>query len=109
MESLQKFLNEQAEACKARAASLTADNRQDEAVFEKIRSNVFEIFTAVLNAARKQSDPVDFFRRQLTAIPSNWEAALEKAEAHGDEAKAHTERIKLDAVRAIREQVGDAR
>ena len=49
-----------------------------------------------------------FFRRQLTAIPANWEAALEKAEAHGDEAKAHTERIKLDAVRAIREQVGDA-
>ena len=49
-----------------------------------------------------------FFRRQLTAIPSNWEAALEKAETHGDEAKAHTERIKLDAVRAIREQVGDA-
>ena len=108
MESLQKFLNEQAEACKARAAALTADNRQDEAVFEKIRGNVFEIFTAVLNAARKQSDPVDFFRRQLTAIPANWEAALEKAEAHGDEAKAHTERIKLDAVRAIREQVGDA-
>ena len=107
MESLQKFLNEQAEACKARAAALTADNRQDEAVFEKIRGNVFEIFTAVLNAARKQSDPVDFFRRQLTAIPANWEAALEKAEAHGDEAKAHTERIKLDAVRAIREQVGD--
>ncbi|MBQ8355155.1 MAG: hypothetical protein IJY40_05990 [Oscillospiraceae bacterium] len=108
MESLQKFMNEQAEACKARAAALTADNRQDEAVFEKIRGNVFEIFTAVLNAARKQSDPVDFFRRQLTAIPANWEAALEKAAAHGDEAKAHTERIKLDAVRAIREQVGDA-
>jgi hypothetical protein len=108
MESLEKFMNEQAEACKARAAALTADNRQDEAVFEKIRGNVFEIFTAVLNAARKQSDPVDFFRRQLTAIPANWEAALEKAEAHGDEAKAHTERIKLDAVRAIREQMGDA-
>lgn len=109
MESLQKFLNEQAEACKARAAALTADNRQDEAVFEKIRGNVFEIFTAVLNAARKQPEPMAFFRRQLTAIPSNWEAALEKAEAHGDEAKVHTERIKLDAVRAIREQVGDAR
>ena len=109
MESLQSFLIEQADACKARAAALTADNRQDEAVFEKIRSNVFEIFSAVLNAARKQSDPVDFFRRQLTAIPANWEAALEKAEAHSDEAKAHTERIKLDAVRAIREQMGDAR
>lgn len=108
MESLQKFLNEQAEACKARAAALTADNRQDEAVFEKIRGNVFEIFTAVLKAARKQPEPMAFIRRQLTAIPANWAAALEKAETHGDESKAHTERIKLDAVRAIREQVGDA-
>ena len=65
MESLQKFLNEHAEACKARAAALTADNRQDEAVFEKIRGNVFEIFTAVLNTARKQPEPMAFFRRQL--------------------------------------------
>ena len=108
MKSLEKFLNEQAEACKARAAALTADSRQDEAVFERIRGNVFEIFTAVLNAARKQPEPMAFFRRQLTAIPANWEAALEKAAAHDDEAKAHTERIKLDAVRAIREQMGEA-
>ena len=109
MESLQRFLNAQAEACKTRTSALTADNRQDEAVFEKIRGNVFEIFTAVLNTARKQPEPMAFFRRQLTAIPSNWETALEKAEVHGDEDKAHTERIKLDAVRAIREQMGDAR
>ena len=107
MESLQSFLIEQADACKARAAALTADNRQDEAVFEKIRSNVFEIFTAVLNAARKQPEPMDFFRRQLTAIPSNWEAALALAKAHGDDAKAHTEEIKLDALRTIRAYLGE--
>ena len=102
MESLQQFLNEQAAACKERAAALTADDRRDEAVFEKIRGNVFEIFSAVLNTAKNQPEPMVFFRRQLDAIPANWEAALEKAKAHGDEAKAHTEHLKLEAVRAIR-------
>ena len=105
MESLHKFLNQQAAACKERAAALTADDRRDEAVFEKIRGNVFEIFSAVLSTAQSQPEPMVFFRRQLDAIPANWEAALEKAKAHGDEAKAHTELLKLEAVRAIREHM----
>lgn len=102
MESLQTYLTEAAAACKTRAAALTADDRCDEAIFEKIRANVFEIFLAVLNAARKQPEPMAFFRRQLDAIPANWEAALEKARAHGDDAKAHTEAVKLEVVRSIR-------
>ena len=105
MESLHKFLNDQAAACKERAAALTADDRRDEAVFEKIRGNVFEIFSAVLNTAQSQPEPMVFFRRQLDAIPANWEAALEKAQAHGDEAKSHTELLKLEAVRAIRKHM----
>ena len=51
---------------------------------------------------------MDFFRRQLAAIPANWEAALEKARAHGNEAKAHTELLKLEAVRAIREHMEES-
>ncbi len=105
MESLHAYLTEQADLCKKQAAALTADNRGDEAVFEKIRANVYEIFTAVLTTAQKQPVPMDFFRRQLAAIPANWEAALEKARTHGDDAKAHTETLKLEAVRAIREKL----
>ncbi len=108
MESLHTFLTEQAALCRERSAALTADDRRDEAVFEKIRANVFEIFTAVLSTARKQPDPMDFFRRQLATIPANWEAALEKAKAHGDEARAHTELLKLEAVRAIRERMEES-
>ena len=105
MDSLLTYLTDQAALCKARAATLTADDRGDEAVFEKIRANVFEIFLSVWNTARKQPEPMAFFRRQLAAIPANWEAALEKAKAHGDEARAHTELLKLEAVRAIRQEV----
>lgn len=109
MESLHTFLTEQAALCREQSAALTADDRRDEAVFEKIRGNVYEIFAAVLTTARKQPAPMDFFRRQLAAIPANWEAALEKARAHGDEAKAHTELLKLEAVRAIRERLEESR
>ena len=105
MESLHAFLIDQAALCKARAAALAADDRRDEAVFEKIRGNVYEIFSAVLTTARKQPEPMAFFCRQLAAIPANWEAALEKAKAHGDEARAHTELLKLAAVRAIQKEV----
>ncbi len=105
MDSLQTYLTDQAALCKARAAALTADDRGDEAVFEKIRANVFEIFLSVWNTARKQPEPMAFFCRQLAAIPANWEASLEKANAHGDEARAHTELLKLEAVRAIRQEV----
>ena len=101
MESLQQFLTQQADACKARAAALTADDRCDEAVFEKIRANVYEIFRSVAGAAQKTEDPAPFFRARLADIPANWEAALEKARSHGDENRAHTETVKLEVVAAI--------
>lgn len=102
MESLHAFLSTEAAACKARAAALTADDRSDEAVFEKIRANVYEIFASVLTASQKAADPAAFFRARLADIPASWEASLEKARSHGDEARAHTETVKLEVVQAIR-------
>lgn len=102
MESLHEYLTAQAAACKANAATLTADNRCDEAVFEKIRANVYEIFGSVLNAAQKTEDPMAFFRARLVDIPANWEIALEWAQSHGDATRVHTETVKLEAVAAIR-------
>lgn len=102
MDSLHAFLTEQAALCRAQAAALTADQRGDEAIFEKIRCNVFEIFASVLKAAGQQPEPMAFFRRQLDTIPANWEAAYQKAKAHGDDGRAHTELVKLEAVRIIR-------
>lgn len=102
MDSIHEFLTEQAAICRAKAVALTEDQRCDEAIFEKIRCNVFEIFAAVLKTAEKQPEPMVFFRRQLDAIPASWEAACQKAKAHGDENRAHTENVKLEVVRTIR-------
>ena len=105
MESLHTFLTDRARACKENASALTADDRCDEAVFEKIRANVYEIFASVLTAAQRTADPASFFRARLEDIPASWETALEKARSHGDEKRAHTETVKLDVVRAIREKL----
>lgn len=102
MDTLHAFLTDQAAACKTRAAALTADDRCDEAIFEKIRANVYEIFSSVLTAARNADDPAAFFRARLDAIPANWASARERALAHGDETRAHTETVKLEVVEAIR-------
>ena len=40
---IKTYFDERIAACQAAAAALTADNRNDEAVFEKIRMNVFKL------------------------------------------------------------------
>ncbi len=101
MESLHTFLTARVADCQAKATALTADSRYDEAVFEKVRGNVFDIFRTVLETARKTDHPEAFFRARLTDIPAHWSAALEQAERHRDSRRAHTEQFKLEAVREI--------
>ncbi len=90
----------------ARCEELQRDDRRDEANFEKIAGNVYDIFRTVLSAAEKpcggqEAAVADFFRKRLEQIPGSWQAAYQQAEAHGDTKKMHIERIKLDAVAEI--------
>ena len=103
------WLKSAKEACVLRAQELTADDRADEAKFEKIRANVFEIFGTVLSAGQKtvgnDTAALAFLSGKLEQIPANWAAACDKAEQYGDEKALHIERLKLDAVREIREKL----
>ncbi len=91
-----------------RGRYLREDERADEAVFEKIAGNVYEIFRTVLSAADKacpeEEAAATFFWKRLEQIPSAWEGALTQARAHGDLKKSHVEAIKLQAVAEIRGQ-----
>lgn len=92
------------------AQELTFDDRADEAVFAKVRMNVYDIFSTIFSVAVKtagQEDEkvVQFFLTRLQQIPQSWHTALANAEQHGDTEKAHIERIKLDAVAEIRKEV----
>jgi len=97
------FLTEQVDACRAREQNLLSESRKDEANFEKIRANIFEIFQSVWSAANKTSEnPQRFFLKKLEEIPVNWRNSLEKAIRYDDAVKAHIETIKLEAAEEIK-------
>ena len=106
---MKTYFDEQIALCNQRSKELFADCREDEAVFEKIRANVFDIFRTVLSAAEKTGKgnaeaAARFFLLKLEQIPSNWIESYEKAKQHNDTAKMRTEEIKLDTLREIKEQ-----
>ena len=108
LDEMIRYFDENLAGCKARERRLRAEQRQDEAVFEKIRGNVFDVFKTILTVARRKEQDEDsirrFFRQRLEQIPQGWVESLQKAEAHGDTEKAYIERIKLETVAAIRAQ-----
>jgi len=95
-----------------RVALMKADSRIDEANFEKIKLNIYEVFKTVLSAAQKQY-PTDeirlkkFFSEKLLSIPRSWEQARATALVHADEGRAHTEDLKLEAAADIKQMLAD--
>ena len=107
-EKMNRFFGERIAGCERRQAELNADERGDEAVFEKIRANVYDIFRTVLSAAGKACKgdaraAGQFFSDRLDQIPAGWAAAYENAREHDDVDRMQIERVKLDAIADIRE------
>ena len=104
---MREYLEERASACKERGLELAAQGRGDEAAFEKVRANVYDIFRTVLEAALRIGDGDDgaarrFFLMKAEQIPSSWKAARERAALHDDEERLMVEGLKLDTAREIR-------
>ncbi len=108
LRSMMRYFDENLKDCRAQEEALRAAQRGDEAIFARIRGNVFDIFKTVLGVARDHEQDEDalkrFFFGRLESIPRGWEQALQQAEAHADAQRAHIEHIKLQAVRDIRAQ-----
>lgn len=101
------YFDERIAACQAAVAALSADNRADEAVFEKIRMNMYNIFRSVYNAGAQvcgddQCKRLDFLLNRLEKIASDWQAAYDNACKHGDTERMHIEQLKLETVEEIR-------
>lgn len=105
-ETMRAWLHTQGNRCAADRRALEADGRQDEAVFARIRQNVYEIFDAVLTAAdRTCADEAArrrFFAGKLADISGSWQTAQQKAAAAGEQDKVHIEALKLAAAADIR-------
>lgn len=104
---LNSYFEEQIVLCGQRGKELLADDRRDEANFEKVRGNVYDIFRTILLVAVKtcKGDPEatrQFFVRKTEQIPSNWAAAYQQVKQHGDAVKMQIEQIKLDTIDEIK-------
>ena len=96
------YFDQKIAACKADAEALALDDRQDEAVFAKVRLNIYDVFRTVFNVAANQVDMDGFFLAKLDEIPRSWQTSMELAQQHGNTQKAHLEQIKLDTAAQIR-------
>ena len=109
VKKLNSWFGEKIALCGKRNQELNEDGRTDEAVFEKVKANIYDVFRTVLSVAVKtgKGDPdtvKSFFVQRAEQIPAGWAAALEKAKAHHDAVRMQTEQIKLDTVQEIREK-----
>lgn len=73
---LNSYFEEQIAMCDQRNKELLADDRTDEATFEKVKANVYDIFRTILSVAVKSSkgDP-DAVRRFFVQKPSKFPKA----------------------------------
>lgn len=105
--ALNSYFEEQISQCGKRSRELLADGCADEAAFEKVRGNMFDIFRTVLSVAAEQSkgdtDAVQsFFALRLEQIPASWATSYDKAKEHNDTEKMRVEQIKLSAIEEIK-------
>ena len=105
---MDRWLEEKIRRCGRRSQTLRADDRADEAAFEKIRANVYDIFRTVLSVAERNCGDGEaarrFLLRWLESIPSGWAASCEKARQHDDAVRLRLEQVKLDTAAEIRRQ-----
>lgn len=105
-----ELLEQRIAACAGERKRLQEEDCNDEADFEKIKENVYDIFRTVFLAAGKRhgDDPAKiygFFAEKLEQIPLGWHRAYEEAKAHDDVKTMHIESIKLDVARDIKENI----
>lgn len=101
-----KWFRDKISECENCRASLWEENREDEANFEKIRANVYDIFRTMTELAVKNNgDDIDktcdYVMEKLQQIPSSWRESLTRARVHDDSQKERIEEIKLETVSVI--------
>ncbi len=107
IEEMNSYFEEKITECDKRKAQLLEDDRADEADFEKIKSNIYDVFRTVLSASQKacgenEEAVKSFFESKTEQIPASWRVSLEKAQEHGDEKKICIEKIKLSVIEEIK-------
>lgn len=104
---IQSYFDREINQCKILSRNLMEDGREDEAIFAKIRGNVFEIFNTIFNVGIRSSSGFDervyqFFLERLEQILQNWEHSRENAKNYHEAEKEFIESIKLETANQIK-------
>lgn len=105
-EKFTKYLDQRISEVNSHILQLTEDNRKDEADFEKIRSNIFQvlktIFLASARISQQETEQMKYLERNLTGMTETWQKALDNAQQHNDEKRVLQEQTKLEVMNEVR-------
>ena len=104
------FFEQRISGCCEKQRQLENEDCIDEANFEKIKANVYDIFKTELSVGMKQYGDEslkvqEFFMDKLRQISSEWAASYEKAEQNDDTKKMCIEKIKMNTAQDVRENI----
>lgn len=107
IETFINYLDQRTSLVQEDILRLIADDRKDEANFEKIRANIFQIVKTVLQASarlsQEESQRVRFLESKLALFQETWEKSLMKAKEHEDDLKIVQEQTRLEALAEIQD------
>ena len=96
------YLTRQIEAGREEIARLEAAGRQDDAAFEKVRANIYEVCKTVTGALiDRPGAGAEAVKARLEGFRETWGAALEKARTHGDVRNVVVGETKLEALEDV--------
>ncbi len=95
--------------------ALKKEDRKDEAILYKVRTNICDIFTTLVGSTVKKVASMKLtaddlqtkafnieYMKLFEQIPANWVTNLEKAKKFNDPIAAKTEEVKLDTVNILK-------
>ncbi|MCL2573662.1 MAG: hypothetical protein FWE34_03810 [Defluviitaleaceae bacterium] len=101
MNEFLRYLLEKQEHCIEESKKMTEEGREDEAIFEKVRANIYGIFTTFKTP--------DVAAKMIDVIPKAWHESLAKAIKNNDHEKEAEERIKIAVMEDIKAEFAEAK
>ncbi len=107
MKKFEEYVKTRIDELSSEAKKLSENYRQDDAVFAKIKINVYDICKTVFKVFEKTKPADSFFEeyiKKLDEFQETWSSSAKKAESFGDSKKAAVEEAKLFALAEIKEK-----
>lgn len=111
-EKVYKMLNGIKAQCEQQESKLKEDERADEALIEKIRANIADIFLTVFNVSYRQTAAakgdaamlIDKFNEFFVKLPSPWKESLTEAKENDDFETIYKEEAKIAMAERIQRE-----